>query len=126
MGFFNKFSHDLQSRSGDQDLLDVLDNLNNVLNTKKGYGSFIEEFGIADMNEYRSREYMAQAIMKEVKRNIELYEPRVQLNEIILVKDDNPTRLSFRINCTIRRNAQSLRMVFDSTFNSFHVDDSAL
>ncbi len=123
MSLFDRFSDDRSRGTEERRILDIVDNLNNVLNTKKGFGSFLDEFGIADMNEHRSRERIAQAIMQEVKRNIELYEPRVKLMDITLVRDNNPMRLSFLIMCSIRKNARSLRMVFDSTFNSFHVDN---
>jgi type VI secretion system protein len=123
MSIFDKFSYDRRSGREDRLLQDIVDNLNNILNTKRGFGSFLDEFGIADMNEYRSREHMAHAVMLEVRRNIELYEPRVELVDITLVKDGNPMRLSFRIDCAIRKNAQSLHMVFDSALNSFLVDN---
>jgi type VI secretion system protein len=97
-------------------------NLNNLLNTRKGFGSVLPDLGIRDMNEYCSRAHIAEAIVKEVKQNIECYEPRVLLNDIILMDDDNPLRLSFRIDCTLRHTSQSLRMVFDSMSSRFALD----
>jgi len=106
----------------DQFLLDIVENLNNVLNTKKGYGSILEDFGICDLSEYYSRDRLTRAIVEEVKYNIEKYEPRVQLVDVTRMEDQNPFRLAFRINCVLKDSAQTLQMIFDSFYNTFSVD----
>lgn len=122
MALLKKFTAHAEIKDESQDLQDIVDNLNNVLNTKKDYGSALKDFGIRDMNEYSSREHIAVAVIREVKENIEKYEPRVQLVRIIRMDDDNPLRLSFRIDCRLRETAQALHMVFDSIYNSIQLD----
>lgn len=123
MALFDKFVTRRAQPGADGELKDIVDNLNSILNTRKGYGSMIQDLGIRDLNEFCSRQHIAEAIMGEVRRNIELYEPRVQLSSIVQVEDDNPLHLSFRIDCTLRQGSKALHMVFDSLVNTLHLDE---
>ena len=121
MAFFNKFTGNSTSGREEADLQNILENLNNVLNTKKGYGSFLEGYGIRDMNEYSSREHLSAAIMDEVTLNIDQYEPRLQLVSISVEDTDDPFRIAFKIECRVRETAQALFMEFDSVYNDFNI-----
>ncbi|MBW2173057.1 MAG: type VI secretion system baseplate subunit TssE [Deltaproteobacteria bacterium] len=123
MAFFDKFDRESREKSVDQYLANIVENLNNVLNTKKGFGSFLDDLGIRDLNEYRSRDDIAAVVIEEVKKNIEQFEPRVELVDISPQRTDNPFVLSFKIECIVRTNAASLNMVFDTLFNKFLVHD---
>jgi type VI secretion system protein len=112
------------SRHGNiSDIESIIDNLNNVLNSKKGFSSPLSDFGIRDMNEYSSRDIIAKAIIAEVRENIEKYEPRVEVTRIVVEDNKDILKLSFKIECRIKENAKSLRMVFDSVFNNVHIDN---
>lgn len=124
MVFFNKFDRSSTPGRSDQDLQGIIENLNNVLNTKKGYGSFLEGYGIRDMNEYSSRDHLALAIIDEVTYNIEQYEPRLQLVSISLEDNDDPFRIAFKIECRVKETEQSLFMEFDSVYNGFYIRNS--
>jgi type VI secretion system protein len=113
-----------EQRGEDIELNSIISNLNNILNTRQGYGSVLSDFGIRDMNEFISREHIALAVIEEVKKNIEKYEPRVELVRITRVDDDNPLRLSFQIECRMRDTAQSLHMVFDTLYSSVNLGAS--
>lgn len=121
MAFFNKFGKSSTTGSRDQVLQGIIENLNNVLNTKKGYGSFLKDYGIRDMNEYSSRDHLSVAIMDEVTCNIEQYEPRLQLVSIAIEDNDDPFRIAFKIECRVRDTAQYLFMEFDSVYNDFYI-----
>lgn len=123
MSFFQKFNYRTGPVSIDPVLESIIENLNNVLNTRMGYGSPLADFGIRDMNEYTSRAHIASAVMEEVRRNIESYEPGLELLNIEVDNDSNPFKLSFNIECRIKKNARSLKMVFDTVMNSIHVDN---
>jgi len=123
MNFFNKFGERSKADGKNQYLLSIVDNLNHVLNTKKGYGSFLKGYGIRDMNQHSSYDQLAAAIMEEVKYNIEHFEPRIQLEEISLVDDSDPFRISFKIQCRIKQTAKSLVMEFDSVCKDYTVRD---
>lgn len=121
MALFNKFMPNGRGDPEDE-AAQIVDNLNNVLNTRRGYGSILPDFGIRHLSEYRARDEIALAVMREVKESILRYEPRVDVDEITLEDSDSPLRLSFRIDCTIRDTSRSLRMVFDTVFGKFAVD----
>lgn len=99
----------------------IIDNLNYVLNTKKGYGSFISDFGIRDMNEYSSRDQLAVAIMEEVRSNIDKFEPRLQIVDITIENTRDPFRIAFKIECRLKDTQKSLLMEFNSVYNDFHI-----
>jgi type VI secretion system lysozyme-like protein len=122
MALFDKFMKNGRAAPEEAEALKIVDNLNNVLNTRRGYGSFLPDFGIRHLSEYRTRDDIALTVMREVKESIERYEPRVVVDDIELEDSNNPLLLSFRINCTIRTTSRSLRMVFDTVFGKFAVD----
>jgi len=113
------------SGSSSDDLHKIVEHLNNILNTKKGYGSFLEDFGIRDLNEYTSRDVLIKAIMQEVKHNIECYEPRLQIEEITVEENNDPFRISFSIKCFLKENKKALVMEFNSIYNHFNVKNAA-
>jgi type VI secretion system lysozyme-like protein len=123
MAFFHKFDRTPGMKSIDPYLASIVENLNNILNTKKDYGSFLTELGIRDLNEYRSRDDISIILMEEVKKNIEEYEPRVKLVDISPQKTEMSFVLSFKIECIVRNNAESLRMVFDTLFSKFLINE---
>jgi type VI secretion system lysozyme-like protein len=123
MTFFTKFDRTSEATGLDPYLTSIVENLNNILNTKKEYGSFLTGLGIRDLNEFRSKEDITSVVIDEVKNNIEQYEPRVELLDITSQKTDSSFVLSFKIKCIVRKNAESLNMVFDTLFSKFIVKD---
>ena len=113
------------SNSQDVDLQKVVANLNWVLNTKRGYGSILTDFGISDLNECTSRDVLILKIMEEVKRNIELYEPRLQLINIAVKDNKDAFRISFDINCILKDTRKALGMEFNSVYNNFNIKNPA-
>ena len=122
MAFFNKFDRTPGMKSIDPYLASIVENMNNILNTKKDYGSFLANLGIRDLNEYRSRDDISNVLMEDVKKNIKDYEPRVELVDITPQKTEMSFVLSFKIECIVRNNTESLRMVFDTFFNKFNIN----
>jgi len=121
MALFSKFS---SAPRGDDErayLSSIVENLNNVLNTKRDYGSPLPDFGVRDLSEHNNRDDIALAVIQEVRECIERYEPRVSLEKIAFVNDDNPMWLSFTIECSVRHNARTLRMTFDTVFGKMAV-----
>jgi type VI secretion system lysozyme-like protein len=123
LAFFKKFTNNSREEQIDAYLSSIVDNLNNMLNTKKEYGSIVADLGIRDLNEFRSRENIAAKVVEEVRRNIEKYEPRVELKDIKPVKSDSPFVLSFKIECIVRKNDESLHLVFDTLFSKFLIEE---
>lgn len=123
MPFFDKFTSKSTPLQENSELISIIDNLNNILNTKRGYGSFLADFGIRDLNEYTSQDDIAIAVINEVKENIEKYEQRVEIVNITRSEDSNPFHIAFNIECVVRKNARSLHMVFDSVFKSVQIEN---
>ena len=123
MAFFRKFDRTPGMKATDPYLASIVENLNNILNTKKDYGSFLTDLGIRDLNEYRSRDDISTRLMEEVKKNIEDYEPRVEIVDITPQKTEMSFVLSFKIECIVRNNSESLRMVFDTLFSKFLINE---
>ena len=121
MPLFSKFSSASRRAGLNPYLASIVENLNNVLNTKRDYGSPLRDFGVRDLSEHRTRDDIALAVMQEVRECIERYEPRVLLEKIVLDNDNNPMRLSFTIQCSVRQDEKTLRMVFDTVFGSVAV-----
>ncbi len=121
MPLFRKFYRSSAEPPDDSPMQSIIDNLNHVLNTKRDYGSSLRDYGISDLSQHNNREDIAQAVMQEVTESINRYEPRVELNDIIYVTDDNPLRLSFTLRCTVKEDAQSLRVIFDTVFGKVNV-----
>ena len=123
MSFFDKFDPHSRGKYMDLYLASIVENLNNVLNTKKDFGSVLTDMGIRDLNEFRSRDDIATVVVEEVKKNIEKYEPRVELVNIAPQESKNSFILSFKIECIVRENEESLLMVFDTLFSKFQVNE---
>ena len=122
MALFKNYTDGETADGSNQKIIkSIIDNLNCVLNTKKGYGSFLSDFGIRDMNEYSSRDQLAVAIMHEVKYNIEHYEPRLQIISITIENNNDPFRISFKIECRLKDSQKSLLMEFNSVYNDFRI-----
>ncbi|MEN6318105.1 MAG: type VI secretion system baseplate subunit TssE [Syntrophaceae bacterium] len=124
MSLFSKFDDSITAGQKDKDLQDIIENLNNVLNAKKGFSSFLPNFGIRDMSECSSRDHLSAAIMEEVKYNIEHYEPRLELVKISTEKTDAPFRISFKIECRLKDTKRALIMEFNSVYNDFNIRNS--
>jgi type VI secretion system lysozyme-like protein len=102
---------------------DIVDNMNNILNTRKGYGSYLKDYGIRDLNEFNSRDGMIEIIIDEVVRCIEFYEPRIRIVKVIKETETDMFKLSFKMECVVQNSEKTLNMVFDTVFNSIVVED---
>jgi predicted component of type VI protein secretion system len=121
MPFFNKFISTEKRRISDENHEDIIQNLNNILNTKKNYGSVLDNFGIRDLNEFYDKEGIIKVVIEEVCKNIEKFEPRIDIVNITNKDSKNIFQLAFTLECRIINTKKSLDMVFDTVFNSFSI-----
>ena len=105
----------------DKEIRSIINNLNHVLNTTRDYGFFLHNFGISDYKYLGTREDIAKAIIDEVTENIELFEPRVALEQIVSIKDNKLLRLSFRIDCVVRKTGHSLKLFLDPVQDHYRI-----
>lgn len=102
----------------------IIDNLNHILNTKKGFGSYLADFGIGDYNAYRSRDKIIETIIAEIKENIAKHEPRVRLEEIKEVESDTAFRIRFEMRCVFLDSAKPIYVVIDSLYNRVTIEEA--
>ena len=102
---------------GASELEDVLVNLRHVLSTKRGSGHFLPDFGLTETG-YRTQEEMVVELTRELKENIQRYEPRIKLVEI---DDDYDDRGKARmvVHCELRSSGESFSFAIDPLDRSF-------
>lgn len=93
------------------ELEDVIQNLNHVLGTKRGSSYFLRTFGLTDVG-YRTPEEMIVQLTAEIKENIELYEPRVELLGVDEVYDEG-RRARLVVHLRLRDGSARLRLSVD-------------
>jgi predicted component of type VI protein secretion system len=122
MAFFNKFIPSEKRKISTENHEDIIQNLNNILNTKKYYGSVLKEFGIRDLNEFYDKEGIVKVVITEVLENIKKFEPRIKIINISHKDSKNLFQLAFTIECQVINTKKSLNMIFDTVFNSFIIN----
>ena len=120
MSLFQKF---VTKKSTETLLFSIVRNLNQILNSKKGFSSYVKQFGIGDWNVYKSRHKIIETILDEIKENIELYEPRVKLLDIEEVDSEVASRLRFEMKCVILNKNKPIYVIFDSILNDIIVEN---
>ncbi len=123
MALFDKFNYNKGAGGQAGSIRDIVENMNNILNTKKNYGSYLKDYGIRDLNEFNDRDGMIEIIMNEVVRCIEHYEPRVEIVNVIKEEETDMFKLSFKMECVIKESKKTLNMIFDTVFNNIIVED---
>lgn len=86
---------------------DIIDNLNNVLKTKRGSGYFLQSFGLSDTG-YRTSEEMITALTAEIAENVRLYEPRVELIDVDDEYDDEGERARLVLHMKLRERDEEI------------------
>ena len=100
------------------ELDDVIRNLNYILTTRRGYGYFLENYGLSDTN-FRTTEEMVVKLSDEISETIRLYEPRVELLEIDEMYDGDRPRLVVKLR--LREHREKLKLVVDMQTRSFDI-----
>ena len=120
MGLFRRISTNDHEENIEKD---IIENLNNILNSKRTFSTYLKDYGVSDFSHYSAREDIIEAVMTEVKESIDLYEPRVKVIEMEELADTGPFRMSFKMNCIIHGSNKSIKMVFDSLWNNFSINE---
>ena len=99
---------------------DVMRNLSNVLRTKREIGYFRRDFGLSEVG-FRTPEQMVSTLSAEIRQNIRLYEPRVELVDIDEAYDDAGQRAQLIVRLRLRSANERLQIVIDLHKNSIDV-----
>ncbi len=116
MSLLNKF----RSIIAKKDLTEeIIENICDLLNTKKGYGTFQSDLGIDSYIHTGTDNILHKKIIEEIERCITKYENRIQIEEITPLDNPNPFFYSFVIKCKIQKVPHALRIAFHTQHRSF-------
>lgn len=99
----------------------VIANLRHVLGSKRGTGYFLRNFGLSEVG-FRTPEEMVTTVNAELRENIRLYEPRVELLAIDEDYDDDGHRARLVVSLRLRGASERLQVVFDLRDSSLSID----
>jgi phage baseplate assembly protein W len=102
------------------DVDDVIENLRNVLGTRRGTGYFLPTFGVSDFG-YRTPEEMVVTLTAEIRENLRLYEPRVEVVDVDEDWDDAGKRTKLVVRMRLRERDERLEVTVDLEKRSFDV-----
>ena len=92
----------------------VLRNIGHILNAKRGYGSFLDDFGISDLSHCASREALIDILTAQIRETITRFEPRVSVLDVSVSPNERPSQISLVLSCVLKSERASFDLVFDS------------
>ncbi|WP_225411746.1 GPW/gp25 family protein [Stigmatella hybrida] len=120
--FLDKFTSPWQ-RSGDEgELHQVCQNIEAVLNTKEGYGYFVEGFGLGRYTEKFGTRDLMKTLTEEMLRSVACHEPRLQGVELKLRGQDSGLWLHFVLTGSLQGSACTLRVLFHTISGQVRVE----
>ncbi len=121
--FLDKFIPAWQRQGGQSELAHVRQNLEAVLNTKEGYGYFVEGFGLGRYSEKFGTQELMKTLTAEILRTAEHHEPRLQEAELTLRGRDSGLWLHFVLTGKLEGAACSLRVLFHTVSGQVRVEE---
>jgi phage baseplate assembly protein W len=101
-------------------LEDVMENLRWIFSTRRGSGYFLEDFGVSDAG-FRTPAEMVGSTIDEIRQNIRLYEPRVEVIDVDEDWDDAGKQSKLIVRLRLREAKEKLEIVVDTAQRSFDV-----
>ena len=102
------------------ELDDVVENLRNVLATRRGTGYFLPTYGMSEFG-FRTPEEMVVTLTAEIRENVRLFEPRVELVDVDEDWDDDGKRTKLVVRMRLRDRTERLAIVVDLRKRAFDV-----
>ena len=103
-------------------LEEIVRHLNSLLNTKRHYGSFYEKLGISDCSSFSNQKELLETLEIEIRENLHLYEPRIELININPLPHSLLNHLRFELECKISDDPQSLFVTVNTKLNQMKVN----
>ncbi|HVZ35194.1 MAG TPA: GPW/gp25 family protein [Polyangiaceae bacterium] len=101
-------------------LEDVMQNLSWILSTRRGSGYFLEDFGVSDVG-FRTPAEMVVSMTDEIRQNIRLYEPRVEVIDVDEDWDETSNQPKLVVRLRLRERSEKLEVIVDLAKRSFDV-----
>ncbi|WP_386695058.1 type VI secretion system baseplate subunit TssE [Lonepinella sp. MS14435] len=111
----------------DEVIRSVKKNIELVLNSRQGCTLCAPDFGLKDFNDSTATtRSLSQAIIADIRFNIDKYEPRVKISRIEYIPDPyDVLQLNFRITCIVllkqKNELTELNIILDSANKKFRV-----
>jgi predicted component of type VI protein secretion system len=90
---------------------DIQRNLGYLLRAKRGAASFHPQFGLSETG-FRTAEEMLVRLGEEIRENIRLFEPRIELIDIEEDYEAEGGRARLVVNCRLKDSKEPLTLVF--------------
>jgi type VI secretion system protein len=121
--FLDKFTSAWQRSGTEGELAQVRQNLESVLNTKEGFGYFVEGFGVGRYSaKFGTRELMG-TLTEELTLAVRRFEPRLEEPELKLRGRDSGLWLHFVLTGRLNGTPRSLRLLFHTVSGQVRVEE---
>jgi type VI secretion system protein len=121
--FLDKFTGAWQRQGAEGELARVRQNLEAVLNTKEGYGYFVEGFGLGRYTEKFGTQDLMKTLAAEILHSVEHHEPRLREAELTLRGQDSGLWLHYVLTGTLGGAPCTLRILFHTVSGQVRVEE---
>jgi type VI secretion system protein len=121
--FLDKFKGREAGQLGSRHSLgNVMRNIQAVLNTKEGFGSFRRDFGLGDYTAKYGARDLLKTLTEEMQAEIVLHEPRISGAKLELLGKDNGLMLHFQLTGVVNEEPCELRLRFHTVSGNVLVE----
>lgn len=121
--FLDKFTSSWSHPGPQGELEHVRQNLESVLNTKEGYGYFVEGYGLGRYTEKFGTSGLLKVLTGEMESAVQRYEPRLQDVEVELRGRDSGLWLHFFLTGSLNGAPCKLRILFHTVSGQVRVEE---
>lgn len=121
--FIDKFTSAWQRADTRGELSQVRQNLEAVLNTKEGYGYFVQGFGVGRYTEKFGTRELMKTLTDELLHSMRQFEPRLRETELELRGRDSGLWLHFVLTGMLDGEPCTLRLLFHTVSGQVRVEE---
>ena len=103
--------HFVDKRTAGGEMEDIRRNLNHLLTSKQGCGSFLDDFGVTETG-YRTPAEMVENLSREIRTTVARYEPRIEIIEIDEEHNNNGS-VTLMVQCRLRSTDERLQILLN-------------
>lgn len=115
------FLHRLAQLPAESTVESVARNLGAVLNTRKGCGSVVADFGLGDYEAHTSTAEVVSALQQEIVTLVRRHEPRLAQPRVTLLGRLGPSRVCLALAGTVAGHAYTFHIVIHTELRNVSV-----